>query len=86
MHAIDYTVTPAEALPMTGIRVPAAETGQAEPFRPWLAGDVMPLLHHRYHVGEGTYVGHSFTALFGLHVLFDAPDMSSRYLLASPSV
>ena len=86
LRAVDYTVTPAEAPPMTGIRAPAAETGQAEPFRQWLAGDVMPLLYDRYHVGEPTYVGHSFTALFGLHVLFNAPDMFARYLLASPSV
>ena len=86
LRAIDYTVTPAEAPPMTGIRAPAAETGQAEPFRQWLASDVMPLLYDRYHVGEPTYVGHSFTALFGLHVLFNAPDMFARYLLASPSV
>ncbi len=86
LRAIDFTVTPAQAPPMTGIRVPVAETGQAEPFRQWLASDVLPLLYRRYHVGEATYVGHSFTALFGLHVLFNTPDMFNRYLLASPSV
>ena len=57
LRAIDYTVTPAEAPPMTGIRAPAAETGGAESFRQWLAGDVLPLLRDRYHVGETTYVG-----------------------------
>ncbi len=86
LRAVDFTVTSAEAPPMTGVRVPAGETGKAEPFRRWLAADVLPLLQERYNVGEATYVGHSFTALFGLHVLFNAPDMFARYLLASPSV
>ena len=86
LRAIDYTVTPAEAPPMTGITVPAEQTGRAEPFRRWLADEVLPLLRDNYNVGEATYVGHSFSALFGLHVLFSTPDMFARYLLASPSV
>ena len=86
LRAADFTVSQAEAPPMTGVRLRASEVGGAEPFRAWLESDVLPLLAERYPHTERVFVGHSFTALFGLHVLFGAPDMFDKYLLASPSV
>ncbi len=47
---------------------------------------MIPLLCERYRVADLTLLGHSFSALFGLHVLLTTPEAYGRYLLASPSV
>jgi uncharacterized protein len=85
-RAMDFTVTQAEAPRLTGVRVSAEQLGGAEAFRLWLESDVIPLLRSEYPISEVTFVGHSFSALFGLHVLFTAPATFDHYLLASPSV
>ncbi len=86
LRAMDFTVTAVDAPPETGVRVPGHQLGGAEPFRRWLEGSVIPLLRERYRVADLTLLGHSFTALFGLHVLLTTPEAYDRYLLASPSV
>ena len=85
-RAMDLTVTAVDAPPETGVRVPGDQLGGAEPFQGWLEGSVIPLLRDRYRVADLTLLGHSFTALFGLHVLLTTPEAYGRYLLASPSV
>ncbi|MDG2112608.1 MAG: alpha/beta hydrolase-fold protein, partial [Actinomycetota bacterium] len=86
LRAMDFTVTAVEAPAMTGVRVPADQLGGSTAFRAWLADTVLPMLRSEYPVSEVILVGHSFSALFGVDVLFNQPDLFDRYLLASPSV
>jgi predicted alpha/beta superfamily hydrolase len=46
----------------------------------------MPRLAADYRVADRWLVGHSFSGLFGLRVLFTEPDLFDKYLLASPSI
>ena len=85
-RAMDFTTTAADAPPLTGVRVSGDELGGAEQFRQWLESDVIPFLRSQYRISEMTFVGHSFSALFGVHVLFESSAMFDHYLLASPSV
>lgn len=85
-RAMDFTTTATPAPEMTGVRVPGDQLGGAEAFRRWLDDAVLPMLRERYRVSETVLVGHSFSALFGVHVLLNTPEMFERYLLASPSV
>jgi predicted alpha/beta superfamily hydrolase len=85
-RAMDFTITSAEAPRLTGVRAPAELLGGAEAMRQWIDAEVLPLLREEYPISEVTFVGHSFSALFGLHVLFNAPETYDHYLLASPSV
>ncbi len=86
LRAMDFTVTAVEAPRMTGVRAPGDQLGGSAGFRAWLRDTVLPLLRSELAVSEVVLVGHSFSALFGLDVLFNEPDMFDRYLLASPSV
>ncbi len=85
-RAIDFTVTPATSPPAIGVKTPAEQLGGAEAFRVWLAETVLPLLRADYSVSTITLVGHSFSAMFGVHVLLTDCTMFDGYLLASPSV
>ena len=85
-RAMDYTITPAEVPRAIGVRSAPALLGGAEQFRVWLAEVVLPQLRADYAIGDITLVGHSFSALFGAHVLFTDAAMFAGYLLASPSV
>jgi len=86
LRAMDFTVTASDAPAMTGVRSPGHLLGGADAFRRWLVDHVVADLRERWHVSDVTLVGHSFSALFGLNVLFNEPDAFDRYLLASPSV
>ncbi|MCP5028636.1 MAG: alpha/beta hydrolase [Actinomycetia bacterium] len=86
IRARDLTVSQAEAPAITGVRVPAAELGGAEAFGQWFLDDLLPDLESRWRISERVFVGHSFSALFGLHLLFTRPGSFHRWLLASPSV
>ncbi len=86
LRAVDYTVSEYVPPPQIGVRLAAHEVGKAEQFRHWLASAVLPSLRERFAPSHVTFVGHSFSALFGLHVLFSQPDLFDSYLLASPSV
>ena len=46
------------------------ELGGAEAFREWVSAEVLTFLNQKFRVSETTFVGHSFSALFGVHVLF----------------
>ena len=83
-RAMHFTTTAADAPPLTGVR--GDQLGGAEQFRQWLEADLIPLLRSQYRISEITFVGHSFSALFGVHVLFESSAMFDHYLLASPSV
>lgn len=86
-RAMDFTPTRAAAPPATGVRVEAEQLGQAEEFRAFLTGTVLPLVVQRYRCQDDhTLVGHSFSGLFGLHWLLQEPTAFSRWVLTSPSV
>ncbi len=86
VRARDLTVSEAEAPALTGVRLPADQVGGAEAFAEWFMGELLPDLESRWRISERVFVGHSFSALFGLHLLFNRPGSFQRWLLASPSV
>lgn len=86
LRAMDFTVTAADAPKLTGVRSPGHLLGGAPAFHRWLVDEIVADARERYPVSEVVLVGHSFSALFGLHVLFNEPTAFQRYLLASPSV
>ncbi|MBA4812445.1 MAG: alpha/beta hydrolase [Acidimicrobiales bacterium] len=86
LRAMDFTTTAVDAPALTGVRVPGEQLGGAEAFRRWLAAEVIPFLKTQYRISEMTFIGHSFSALFGVHVLLETSAMFDHYLLASPSV
>lgn len=85
----DYTPTrggdPDAVSDMPG-RAPAY--GGAEAYRRFLADEVLPVVEHAYRVdmNRKVYAGHSYGALFGLHILWTTPTMFERYILGSPSL
>lgn len=82
-----YTPTGWVPPPATGVKdVTAADTGHAETYRAFLRERLLPFVRDEANFGEVWLVGHSFSALFGLHVLFNDPTMFDRYILASPSI
>ncbi|MEM7094593.1 MAG: alpha/beta hydrolase-fold protein [Actinomycetota bacterium] len=82
-----YTPTGWVPPPQTGIRdVAAEELGHAETYRAFIRNRLLPFVAEEAPFGETWLVGHSFSALFGLHCLLEQPAMFDRYLLASPSI
>lgn len=62
--------------------------GEAEPYRQFLAGAALPALQQRYRIDPARriFLGHSYGALFGTHILLTAPQMFRKYILISPSL
>ena len=61
--------------------------GGAASFRRFLVEEALPYLADRYRVGgPKILIGHSFTGLFGVHLLLHEPAVFDGYLLASPSL
>ena len=62
--------------------------GEAEPYRRFLAEEVMPFVAATYRTDttRSVYAGHSYGGLFGLHVLLTQPSMFSHYIIGSPSL
>lgn len=86
-RAVDFTPTQSAAPSATGVRLPADQVGQAERFRRFLVDVVVPTVTDRCRVTDDrTLVGHSFSGLFGLDLLFNEPSAFNRWVLASPSV
>lgn len=82
-----FTPTAFVPPPETGVRdVDASWSGHAATTIALLRDQILPLIEHNYTSGERWYVGHSFTGLFGLRMLFDQPELFSKWLLASPSI
>lgn len=87
LRARDFTPTKAPAPPETGVRLGSDELGRADVFWGFLSGIVLPLIDDRYRTtGDRTLVAHSFSGLFGLHVLLQEPQAFRRWVLTSPSV
>lgn len=86
VRAQDLTVSQAEAPALTGVRLPADQLGGADAFADWFLDEMLPDLESRWRISERVLVGHSFSALFGLHLMFTRPGSFRRWLLASPSV
>lgn len=82
----DYTPTPAgtSASRRTGEFV----HGEAEAYRIYLQREVQPFVQKRFRVDtqRQIFMGHSYGALFGAHVLLTEPTMFSDYILGSPSL
>jgi len=85
----DYTPsTPADSDVTSDMPGRAPAFGQAEAYRRFLAGQVLPLIAARYRVDMRRKVlaGHSYGALLGAHVLLTEPTMFEHYILSSPSL
>ena len=71
----------------TGVKdIRAEDTGQALTYLAFIRDQVLPRLRDDWRVSETWLVGHSFSGLFGLRVLFSEPELFDKYLLASPSI
>jgi predicted alpha/beta superfamily hydrolase len=85
----DFTPTEAAFPPGTtfGSTPGALGTGGAGRLRAFLVQELRPWLSARYRTAAPwTVVGHSMTALFGVHTLLSEPSAFDAYLLASPSL
>lgn len=63
-------------------------SGGAEAFLRCLREEVVPFVEGRYRAAPSRSVlfGHSFGGLFALHVLLEAPEAFSGYVIGSPSI
>jgi predicted alpha/beta superfamily hydrolase len=80
---------PTEWVPpeVTGVKgIQAEDTGKALIYLAFIRDQVLPRLRQDWRVSETWLVGHSFSGLFGLRVLFSEPELFDKYLLASPSI
>lgn len=81
------TPTPFEPPPEVGVRgVAADECGRADELLGFIRDQVLPSITEEHDIGERWFVGHSFSALFGLRTLFTEPELFDKWLLASPSI
>lgn len=66
----------------------SGEYGQAAAYLQFLRDEALPVLERRYRIdpAKRIFVGHSYGALLGLHVLFTQPGLFSHYILGSPSL
>ncbi|NQE60368.1 alpha/beta hydrolase [Caulobacter sp. RHG1] len=64
------------------------ETGGGPAHFAFLKDEVMPLVERRYRLdpAQRTLAGQSYGAIFGLWVLFHAPETFQNYILTSPSI
>lgn len=64
------------------------ETGGGPAHFAFLKDEVMPLVEGRYRLdpAQRTLAGQSYGAIFGLWVLFHAPETFQNYILTSPSI
>ncbi|MET0267846.1 MAG: alpha/beta hydrolase-fold protein [Duganella sp.] len=62
--------------------------GEAEGYRRFLASDVLPFIAKRYpaDLRNTTFVGHSYGALLGAHIVLTTPTLFSKYVISSPSL
>lgn len=82
-----FTPTPFIPPKVTGVKTTdPAYTGHADELINFVADKLMPELEQRYGPGERWFVGHSFSALFGLNLLFKQPSLFDRWLFASTSI
>lgn len=82
-----FTPTPFVPPPEVGVKgLTAHECGKAYVLLAMLADQLLPRIEAEYNTGERWFVGHSFSALFGMRVLLTEPDLFQRWLLASPSI
>lgn len=78
---LDLTPTPQRLNPTSNV-----VTGGAPAFLQTLRLDVIPFIDTRYRTrGDRALVGHSYGGLFGLYVLYTAPELFARYGIFSPS-
>lgn len=82
----DYTPGGAGARPSH--EQASGEYGQAAAYLQFLREEALPVLERRYRIDPSRriFVGHSYGALLGLHVLFTQPSLFSHYILGSPSL
>lgn len=82
-----FSPTPFVPPEATGVKgLTADETGKAAVLMAMLDDQLLPRVTEIAGAGELWFVGHSFSALFGLHCLFSDPGLFDRWLLMSPSI
>lgn len=86
-----FTPTPFVPPPITGVKgIEAAETGRAAELQTFLADRLLPLIEAEHcgslQITERWFIGHSFSALFGLRALLTDNTLFDKWLLASPSI
>lgn len=84
----DYTPTNHEEVMTSDMPGRPARFGEAEGYRRFLASDVLPLISAKYRadMSRTVFVGHSYGALLGAHILMTSPNMFSKYVISSPSL
>jgi predicted alpha/beta superfamily hydrolase len=72
----------------SGQELPEALSGQAHRFHRVIHEEIKPFIEGTYRTipEENAYFGDSFGGLFGLYVLFHAPETFKRYIIGSPSI
>jgi|SRR5579871_901279 len=75
-----------EGVPGIDTREPA--WGGAGAFLQFIRHELIPKIDDAYPsiVGDRAYFGHSLGGSFGLHILFNEPDLFTRYALSSPGI
>ncbi|MGZ3181266.1 MAG: alpha/beta hydrolase [Telluria sp.] len=84
----DYTPTMPHERYTSDMPGRAPEFGGAEAFRRFLAEQALPFVatHYRADMARSMFVGHSYGALLGAHILLTAPGMFTHYVISSPSL
>lgn len=66
--------------------IEASECGRAAEHMRFVADQLLPKLASDHSISDRWFFGHSFSALFGLCMLFDTPTLFDKWVLASPSI
>lgn len=84
----DYTPTNQADVVTSDMPGRTPRFGEAEGYRRFLASDVLPLIsaNYRADMSRTVFVGHSYGALLGAHILMTSPSMFSKYVISSPSL
>ncbi len=90
----DLTPTESERpeynFPIEGIETiqSGKKTGGGPEFLRFIREQLMPFINERYNTvpNDSSYFGHSLGGLFGLSVLFHAPETFNRYIIGSPAM
>ncbi len=81
------TPTPFEPPLASGVKgVEAQDCGRAEVLHGFIRDQLLPSIEADHPIGERWFVGHSFSALFGVRALLTEPSLFDKWLLASPSI
>ncbi len=82
-----FSPSPWEPPEASGVKgVAAEECGRADQHMRFVQDQLLVSLGSEHTVADRWYFGHSFSALFGLRMLFEDPSLFDNWILASPSI